>query len=71
MAGTDGSFYPARGIGLKYWLSRIIGIEVVYINCSKLFEGLECTVLSGTLNNTLSHSIRIVGDSPTSAFLLS
>ena len=47
-------------------LGRMFFIGFVHIQCSKLFKGLECTVLSMvlcTIKNPWSHSIR-VGHSP-------
>ena len=55
-----------RGTGFDSTLGRIFFIGFVHIQCSKLFKGMKCTVLSMvlcTIKKPWSHSIR-VGHSP-------
>ena len=52
--------------GFESWSGRIFVIEVVHIQSSKLFKGLECAVMSMalcTIQNPSSYLIR-VGHSP-------
>ena len=59
-----------RATGFKSWSGRMLVIEVVPIQCSKLFKGMESAVMSMelcTIKSPWSYSIRL-GHSP---FLLS
>ena len=62
----DGSLSPARNSKVLGSYPRLVGCFLlmlcIYIQCSKLFKGLESVVLSTvmcTIKNPLSHSIRI------------
>ena len=51
-----------RGTGFESRPGRIFVIEVVHVQCSKLFKYLDCAVLPMalcTLQNPWSHSIRV------------
>ena len=38
-----------QGLTLKSWSGRMLVVEVVPMQCSKLFKGMECAVLSMAL----------------------
>ena len=49
MAHSVWLWLELESTGFESRLDRIFVIQVVYIQCSKLFEGLECAVLSMVL----------------------
>ena len=62
------------GYQVRIPVGRIFVIVAVHIQCSKLFKGMECTVLLMvlcTIKNPLSHSKYEYGIVPASGFRLS